>query len=159
VRRAPGRRNTVGVAVLDEEAPAWAAALERFCLRLLRAASIEGAEVSVLLTGDRRMRELNRRYRKVDRTTDVLSFSQAEGAGEPSAKSSTRCMGDIVISLPALGRNAARYRVPVEQEIKRLVVHGLLHLAGCDHRRPAERASMAARQEALVAEMEGVKVV
>lgn len=159
MKRASGHLNSVGIAVLDQEAPAWAAALRRFCLRLLRAADIEGAEVSVLLTGDRRMRELNRRYRNLDRTTDVLSFPQTGGAGGASSGSPTGAMGDIVISLPAVERNAARFRVPVEQELKRLVVHGLLHLAGWDHSGTAERARMLARQEALVIEMEGEKVL
>jgi probable rRNA maturation factor len=159
VRSARAKVNAVGIAVLDEVAPAWVAAFRRFCLRLLRAADIEGAEVSVLLTGDRRMRELNRRYRRVDRTTDVLSFSQTADADGPPSGSPAAPMGDIVLSLPAVGRNAARFGVPVEQELKRLVVHGLLHLAGWDHRGTAERSRMMARQEALVAAMEGEKVL
>ncbi len=159
MRSARTKGNAVGIAVLDEVAPAWVVAFRRFCLRLLCAAGIEGAEVSVLLTGDRRMRELNRRYRRVDRTTDVLSFSQSQDADVPTSGSPSLSMGDIVISLPAVGRNATRFGVPVEQELKRLVVHGLLHLAGWDHRGAAERSRMMARQEALVSEMEGEKVL
>jgi probable rRNA maturation factor len=146
--------NEVAIVILDEEPPPGIAAFRRSCHRLLAAAGIKGAEVSVLLTGDRRMRELNRRYRRVDRTTDVLSFSQDLSAADRPETGRSRALGDIVISLPAAGRNAARFGVSTEQELQRLAAHGLLHLAGWDHRSAAARARMAARQEELVAAME-----
>jgi len=141
-----GTGNDVSVAVLDEAPPEWVRRLRRTCLRLLEASGVAEAEVSVLLTGDLRMRELKRRYRRVDRTTDVLSFSQ----DEPGVSPLKAALGDIVISLPALRRNARRYGVPADQELERLVAHGLLHLLGWDHRTVADRARMATRQEALV---------
>lgn len=98
---------------------------------LSRAARLVGREgernggsrsVSVLFCGDRRMRSLNRRYRRKDRPTDVLSF--------PSAPP---LLGDIAISVPYAGRQARRRREPVFREIDRLLVHGYLHLLGYDH--------------------------
>jgi probable rRNA maturation factor len=71
------------------------------------------------------MRTLNRRYRRKDRTTDVLAFP-AGGGGEP-------LLGDIVISVPYASRQARRRGEPVSREIERLLVHGLLHLSGYDH--------------------------
>jgi probable rRNA maturation factor len=77
----------------------------------------------VLFCGDRRMRTLNRVYRRKDRTTDVLAFPA--GGGE--------LLGDIVISVPYASRQARRRGEPVSREIERLLVHGLLHLSGYDH--------------------------
>ena len=81
-----------------------------------------GPEVSVLFCGDARMRSLNRRYRRKDRSTDVLSFP---GAG--------RAMGDIVISVPYASREARRRGAATRGEIDRLLLHGYLHLLGYDH--------------------------
>jgi rRNA maturation RNase YbeY len=82
-------------------------------------------DVSVLFCGDTRMRTLNRKYRRKDRSTDVLAFP-AGGGGEP-------LLGDIVISVPYASRQARRRGEPVSREIERLLVHGLLHLSGYDH--------------------------
>jgi probable rRNA maturation factor len=104
--------------------------------------------VSVLFVGDAAMRSLNRRYRKKDRATDVLSFSFREGAGwtvQPDL------LGDIVISVPAARRQARTAGVPFSQEIDRLLVHGLLHLLGYDHERGgADALRMRAREDALL---------
>ncbi|HKD11416.1 MAG TPA: rRNA maturation RNase YbeY [Thermoanaerobaculia bacterium] len=79
-------------------------------------------EVSVLFCGDVRMRSLNRRYRRKDRSTDVLSFP---GAG--------LALGDIVISVPYASREARRRGATTRREIDRLLLHGYLHLLGYDH--------------------------
>ena len=80
-------------------------------------------EVSVLFCGDRKMRTLNRHYRKKDSATDVLAFP-AETPG---------LLGDIVISIPYASRQARRRGEPASREIDRLLLHGLLHLSGYDH--------------------------
>ena len=93
-----------------------------------RAARLDAREVSVLFCADGRMRTLNRRWRGLDRPTDVLSFPAASGgAGEDGF------LGDIVISVPYASRSARRREEPPAREIDRLLVHGLLHLAGYDH--------------------------
>jgi probable rRNA maturation factor len=81
-----------------------------------------GPEVSILFCGDARMRSLNRRYRRKDRSTDVLSFP---GAG--------LALGDIVISVPYASREARRRGATTRREIDRLLLHGYLHLLGYDH--------------------------
>ena len=122
------------------------------------ALALEGrraGEIGVLLTDDRAVRELNRRWRGIDRATDVLSFGDDEapalaphrrrGAlGAPAAPG--RVSGDLAISLDRLRVQARRYRVTPGRELARLVIHGVLHLAGFDHRRPAERRTMRARE-------------
>jgi len=96
-----------------------ARALERFVGLVCREARLRG-EVNVLLTGDRRMRELNRRFRRKDKTTDVLSFPSLKG-------------GDIAISVPMAKSSARELGHGVADEIKILVLHGALHLKGHDH--------------------------
>ena len=116
---------------------------------LLAAAGLRDAVLSILLVGDRAMRSLNRRYRGKDRTTDVLSFSFREG---PAAGVQHALLGDIVISIPAAVRQARDVGCPVNREIDRLLVHGLLHLLGYDHERGgAEERRMRAREVRLLA--------
>jgi len=82
-------------------------------------------EVSILFCGDTKMALLNRRYRRRNRSTDVLAFPAAPGA--------PAFLGDIVISVPYARRQARRRGEPAAREIDRLLVHGYLHLLGYDH--------------------------
>jgi len=80
------------------------------------------------------MRILNREYRGVDRTTDVLSFPQVDVSYQLSAISSQHfILGDIVINLHKANRQAMEYGTTLNEELKRLLIHGLLHLIGYDH--------------------------
>ena len=93
------------------------------------------------------MRALNRRYRGIDRTTDVLSFSQRDGQ---FADFYPNLLGDIVISIPAAVRQARDQHHSLSREIERLLVHGLLHLMGYDHDRSrAEARSMRLKERQL----------
>jgi probable rRNA maturation factor len=101
-------------------------------------------DLAVVLTGDAELRELNRRWRRIDRATDVISFAYDED--EPDA--ATRPVaGDLVVSLDRVAEQAKRYRVTPGAELARLVVHGTLHLCGHDHVKPGERRTMRAREE------------
>lgn len=82
------------------------------------------------------MRSLNRQHRGVDRTTDVLSFPQLDGLPFPTG--SELMLGDIVINLHKAERQAKEYGVPFYDELKRLLIHGLLHLLGYDHEQGKE---------------------
>ena len=97
------------------------AALMRFARRARKFAGVSG-EVSILIAGNLQLRALNRRFRKKDKPTDVLSFPSVDGAG-----------GDIAISAEIAKQNAARYGHKTLDELKVLVLHGMLHLAGYDH--------------------------
>uniref|UniRef100_A0A832I7D2 Endoribonuclease YbeY n=1 Tax=Eiseniibacteriota bacterium TaxID=2212470 RepID=A0A832I7D2_UNCEI len=117
-------------------------------------------EVGVVLTGDGELRDLNRRWRGLDRATDVLSFSydeppprgRARRVPRPPARGAAgRVHGDLVVSLDRVAEQARRFRVTWGEELARLVVHGALHLAGHDHQRPAERRRMRAREDAALA--------
>ena len=90
------------------------------------------------------MRSLNRRYRGIDRTTDVLSFSLREGA---FAGLRPDLLGDIVISIPRAEQQAGEAGHPLSREIERLLIHGLLHLLGYDHELgPAESVKLRHRE-------------
>lgn len=115
---------------------------------LLQSCGIPDAELSVLFTGDRAMRSLNRRYRDNDHATDVLSFSQREGE---FAYLRPDILGDIVISVPTAARQARELNHSLSHEIERLLVHGLLHLLGYDHERtPAEARKMRRKESRLL---------
>lgn len=80
------------------------------------------------------MRILNRSFRGVDRTTDVLSFPQTDMGHQPSASVSQHfILGDIVINLHKTKRQAQEYGHSFYDELNRLLIHGLLHLIGYDH--------------------------
>lgn len=85
------------------------------------------ASLSVVITDDRRIRKLNKKYRKLGLATDVLSF-EMDGPEEG------KYLGDIVVSLETVKRNSQRYEVPIRQELQRVVIHGVLHLLGFDHK-------------------------
>lgn len=94
------------------------------------------AEVSIAVVGDRKMRELNKKYRGLDKTTNVLSFSQNEGEAvvlPPVIKSVILHLGDIVLAYPEVIKDAARDEVLVDDKVDELVEHSLLHLLGVHH--------------------------
>lgn len=93
-------------------------------------------EVGVMIVGDRKMKELNKKYLKRDETTDVLSFSQTEQKGgrefvEPRTEG--LYLGDLVVSWPVAKRQALERQTTIDEEIDFLVQHGLLHLMGIHH--------------------------
>lgn len=100
---------------------------------LLQKHSVVGStEVSVAIVGDRKMKTLNKKYRNLDKTTNVLSFTLSEG--EPTVvPSETLKLGDIVVSYPQVIREAAAEEVLVDDKIDELVQHGALHLLGIHH--------------------------
>ena len=111
--------------------PEWFNNVEPFVLKALKEFNFDGEEVSVLLCEDAYMQELNKAYRQIDSTTDVLSFENDEEYEDEEGK--WKCVGDIVISLDTLPVNADYFEESRNDELKRLIVHGLLHLNGMDH--------------------------
>lgn len=123
------------------------------------------AELSLLITGDRKMRALNRAYRGLDRTTDVLSFSisggspakrgapgkRPAGAKSPSVDGPPAVLGDIVISAPKAKAQADELGHSLEDELLFLLVHGILHLMGYDHEAGVEeKRRMEKKQRELI---------
>lgn len=119
------------------------------------AANLPECELSLSLVSDRAIRTLNRTYREIDSATDVLSFSQIEHASAPNNRASVKnraglMLGDVVISIDTALRQARELSVSPASRIRRLLVHGFLHLIGYDHERsPSEARRMFARERAL----------
>lgn len=125
-------------------------------------------EIGILLTDDAGIRVLNRRWRALDRATDVLSFGYDdsataassrsaragtfgwEGGGRDLARRRPPVTGDIAISLDRMDEQARRFRVTRGEELARLVIHGTLHLAGLEHRAAPGRRHMRAREAAAM---------
>ncbi len=112
---------------------AAATELNRFVRKAQSLAGVRG-EVSVLITGNERVQRLDRRFRRKNKPTDVLSFPRAQG-------------GDIAISFDIASENARLYGHRSVDELKILVLHGMLHLAGYDHER--DNGRMGAREARL----------
>ncbi len=121
--------------------------LGRTAEAVLSAARAETAELSILLVSDRRMRALNRRYRKKDRATDVLAFPLREAR---FSRFRGALLGDVVISVQVAKRQAKEFGHGLRDEIERLLVHGILHLLGYDHERNAPDAAVMARKERAI---------
>jgi probable rRNA maturation factor len=151
--------NSVEVSSESAEPPSWLPAVERFVGLVLERLEISGWEVSVLFCDDTFIRNLNATYRGIDAPTDVLSFSQTEGPGADHPEAvhagvdAPLAAGDIVISLDTLTRQAAEYDVPLEEELKRLLIHGILHLAGHDHGERHDDGRMMGIQEGLLSQL------
>jgi probable rRNA maturation factor len=124
--------NRVYVAMQEGvEEPDWFENVEPFVQKALSQLKFDGEEISMLLCNDTYMQELNKTYRNIDSTTDVLSFENDEEYEDEEGK--WKCVGDIVISLDTLPVNAEYFNESRNDELKRLIVHGLLHLNGMDH--------------------------
>jgi len=108
----------------------------------------DDTEVSVLLVSDEEIKALNRDYRGVGVVTDVLAFSQLEG--EEFGADGGNVLGDVVISVETATRQAQEHAHSVEDEMDLLLVHGLLHLLGYDHKVPEDEKRMFARQQQLL---------
>ncbi len=136
-------RHDVG-AIVDSGTRRAVAKLLRAALRTSDRAS---CSVTIVYTGDQEIRTLNRDYRQMDRATDVLSFQLQELSGESDPAGVGVELGDIVISVQTALRRAGRKRLPAE--LARLAIHGLCHLFGHDHKRPAQARIMFALERRL----------
>ena len=125
------------------------------------------AEVGLTLTDAASIQEINRRYRKIDRPTDVLSFPMLnlDAAGDYTSikdylednfnpDTGEVMLGDIVISVPKVMEQAELYGHTPKREYAFLIVHSVLHLLGYDHMTPKDAAFMENKQETILKEME-----
>ncbi len=109
---------------------------------------VEAGEITLVITDEETVRDLNRTYRGVDASTDVLSFPLLEE--EMTIHGAEMYLGDIVIAFPVAEWQAAEYGHSVQEELRLLAVHGTLHLLGYDHATPEEEAVMWQKQEAVL---------
>lgn len=114
----------------------------------LKAHRLDMCEVSVLLTDDGHIRELNRDYRGIDSPTDVLAFAMHDD--QESKKLNPNILGDIVISLETAERQAEVAHHSFDREVVVLTIHGILHLIGYDHKTHEEANDMFEKQNHLL---------
>lgn len=114
----------------------------------------QSGEVTVVVTTDEAVAELNEQYRDTKGPTDVLSFpAQDPTPGFVAAPEMDTYLGDIIIALPYTKRQAERIGKPLRDELRLLAIHGALHLLGYDHAEQEEEAAMWAKQDAILARL------
>jgi probable rRNA maturation factor len=123
--------------------------------KLLNAANEEHSSLSVTLVNDETIRNLNHEHRGKDTSTDVLSFPLLDADTERPLDVE-RMLGDVVISVDTAKRQAAGYDASLQDEIHRLLIHGVLHVLGHDHEKVGDRMRMEAEERRL-AEAIGMK--
>ena len=109
----------------------------------------QGADLTIVLSDDAQLHELNKQWMDVDAPTDVLSFP----SDETDPDTNSRYLGDILISVEYAARQAASAGHPLEAEVQLLVVHGVLHLMGHDHAEAADKARMWAAQAEILGQL------
>jgi probable rRNA maturation factor len=127
--------------------------LVRLVERLLTLKGVPDAEVGLVITGDEKVRELNRRYRGVDAATDVLAF-YFEGGPQFPSPDGRRHLGEVFISLPRAREQAKAYGHPLNHELALLLTHGFLHLLDYDDQKPSAKRRMFREQARLLSELE-----
>lgn len=132
-----------------EKEPLWLPKIEPFLERVLKKLKLSGWELSVLFCRDDFIQGLNKNYRNLDMPTDVLSF-ESGSVYQDEEDVQWFSAGDIVISLDTLFKNAEEFNVSEDQELKRLLIHGILHLSGMDHSDNSPDQPMLRLQEVIL---------
>jgi rRNA maturation RNase YbeY len=126
------------------------ARLERSARAILANVGEPSAELGILFVGDQRMRSLNRQYRGKDRTTDVLAFAMREAHTPHAVRVTPDMLGDVVIAVPTAVRQAKQGQRSLDEELRVLLIHGILHLCGYDHERSEKEARRMHRRERMI---------
>ena len=136
--------------------------LKNVCQKVLRGEKLKNRiELSLALVGQGEMRKLNKKYRNKNKVTDVLAFPELKMLTERFGISSSQeiCgLGEIVICLREIKKNAKKFNSIFEQELKKCLIHGILHLLGNDHKKGEKEAEkMREKEESYLNKMQSVK--
>lgn len=137
--------------------PDWLEKVSPFVTKVLERLDIDNWELSILFCQDPFIQTLNKQYRDIDSPTDVLSFEQGDEYIDDEDITWYNA-GDIVISLDTLLKNAEQFGVTEDDELKRLLVHGVLHLDGMDHEDNSPEQEMLQFQEHLLTGFSGERI-
>jgi probable rRNA maturation factor len=140
--------NHVSVNAEEVALPKWSASLCCFAIKVLDEIKRDNWELSILLCGDKTITALNSQYRNKFEPTDILSFTLGETVQERGK--TVYLPGDLVISLDTLRENAKYFDTCEDEELRRLLIHGILHLDGMDHETTDKEEPMLIFQEEIL---------
>ena len=139
--------NNIEINLEEVTPPIWLDGIESFVRTVLDRLGKHNWDLSLLFCNNKKIQELNKLYRNLDETTDVLSFIMGETEGERFLP------GDIAVSLEMVKENAEAFGISPAEELRRLLIHGILHLSGMDHASNDKGEPMLALQEQLLGEI------
>jgi probable rRNA maturation factor len=140
--------NSATVNAEEVPLPAWSGSMCEYALKVLEEMKHDNWELSFLLCGNKTITRLNAKYRNKDEPTDILSFNLGETVREGDRD--VYLPGDIAISLDTLRENAQYFQESEDRELRRLVIHGILHLDGMDHETLERNEPMLVLQEEIL---------
>lgn len=139
---------------IKEEAPL--AFVRKVLTQTCKALGLKNIEISCSFVSDPTIRQLNKEYRNIDESTDVLSFVQHDADNTvPFPGEERNVLGDIILSPQSLKNNAQYFKINYEEELVRVLIHGCLHLIGEDHKTNDPSEPMLMRQEELLSKLKG----
>jgi len=144
--------NRVNVQAQEIQMPSWGDSVSSFALKVLDKINRKNWELSIMLCGDKTITELNNQYRNKNEPTDILSFNLGETIKEDGK--TVYLPGDIVISLDTLRENAGYFQTTEDEELRRLIIHGILHLDGMEHKTINQDEPMLKLQEEILNALE-----
>jgi len=122
------------------------------------------AEISLVVVGNTRMKSLNRKYRNINKATDVLSFGNSEESKRGCVKfihppNHIAYLGEIFICYPQAQKQAKEEKCSIDEALSVLLIHGILHLLGYDHKKDCERMIMEEKEKAVLESLKGVTTI
>jgi probable rRNA maturation factor len=151
--------NRVEIRAEEVPLPPWSPLAGDFALKVLDRLGKDRWDLSLLLCNNDYIRTLNARFRNIDESTDVLSFALGERYADEAGGEWRFLPGDIVVSLETLAENASCFQVSQDEELRRLLIHGILHLDGMDHQTNEGAEPMLKLQEQILAELSGETIL
>jgi probable rRNA maturation factor len=149
--------NNVTVNSQEIDLPSWSGNACCFALKVLEEIKRDNWELSILFCDDKTIAGLNNQYRNKNEPTDILSFNLGETIKEDDK--TVFLPGDIVISLDSMRENALYFQTPEDEELRRLLIHGILHLDGMDHETLERTEPMLTLQEEILNKLKTEQII
>ncbi|MDR0322586.1 MAG: rRNA maturation RNase YbeY [Treponema sp.] len=149
--------NSVAINAEEVPLPDWSNSVNCFTLKVLDEIKRDNWEVSILFCGDKTITGLNTQYRNKAEATDILSFNLGETIKD--GDKSIYLPGDIVISLETLRENAGIFKISQDEELRRLLIHGILHLDGMEHKTHDSSEPMLVLQEEILERLKDEHII
>jgi len=149
--------NRVEINTAEILEPSWKKSAGNFALKVLKEIKRDNWELSILFCDDKTIAHLNKRYKNKAHATDVLSFNLGETIQD--GNKTIFLPGDIVISLDTLRENSRYFKTPEDEELRRLLIHGILHLDGMDHMTNDKNEPMLELQEEILNRLKDERIM